>query len=227
MCGRYRRTTREEELARIYRIPIPAQPDLPISYNIAPSRPVLAIRFNPETKQRGLDTLQWGLVPYWSKDGKTGFINARAERIDVAPAFRRPFQKRRCLIPADGFYEWKKTAEGKIPYSIEMKDGSPFVFAGLWDGWQDPHTKEWLRTCVIITGEPNELAAQIHTRMPIILPPETHDAWLSGEAGKEILRPFPAEGMAAKVISKRINKPENNDPSVLEETEIEQTGRLI
>jgi putative SOS response-associated peptidase YedK len=99
---------------------------------------VLAIRFNPETKQRGLDTLQWGLVPYWSKDGKTGFINARAERIDVAPAFRRPFQKRRCLIPADGFYEWKKTAEGKIPYSIEMKDGSPFVFAGLWDGWQDP-----------------------------------------------------------------------------------------
>ncbi len=132
MCGRYRRTTREEELARIYRIPIPAQPDLPISYNIAPSQPVLAIRFNPETKQRGLDTLQWGLVPYWSKDGKTGFINARAERIDVAPAFRRPFQKRRCLIPADGFYEWKKTAEGKIPYSIEMKDGSPFVFAGLW-----------------------------------------------------------------------------------------------
>jgi putative SOS response-associated peptidase YedK len=108
-----------------------------------------------------------------------------------------------------------------------MKDGSPFVFAGLWDGWQDPHTKEWLRTCVIITGEPNELAAQIHTRMPIILPPETRDAWLSGEAGKEILRPFPAEGMAAKVISRRINKPENNDPSVLEETEIEQTGRLI
>jgi putative SOS response-associated peptidase YedK len=114
MCGRYRRTTREEELARIYRIPIPAQPDLPISYNIAPSQPVLAIRLNPETKHPSLDTLQWGLVPCWSKDGNTGFINARAERIDVAPAFRRPFQKRRCLIPADGFYEWKKRPREKF-----------------------------------------------------------------------------------------------------------------
>ena len=157
MCGRYRRTTREEELARIYRIPIPAQPDLPISYNIAPSQPVLTIRLNPETEHRSLDTLQWGLVPYWSKDGNTGFINARAERIDIAPAFRRPFQKRRCLIPVDGFYEWKKTPEGKIPYSLEMKDGSPFVFAGLWDGWQNSSTKEWLRTCVIITGKPKRV----------------------------------------------------------------------
>jgi putative SOS response-associated peptidase YedK len=227
MCGRYRRITREEELARIYHIPIPAQPDLPISYNIAPSQPVLAIRFNPETKQRSLDILLWGLVLYRSKDDKTGFINARAERLDLAPAFRSAFQKRRCLIPADGFYEWKKTPEGKVPYSIEMKDGSPFVFAGLWDGWQNPETKEWLRTCVIITGEPNELAAQIHNRMPVILPPETHDAWLSGEAGKEILRPFPAEEMTARPISKRINKPENNDPSVLEEDEMEHTGPLI
>src|SRR5258707_10340886 len=134
MCGRYRRTTREEELARIYHIPIPAQPDLPISYNIAPNQGVLAIRFNADTKQRRLDTLLWGLVPYWSKDDKTGFINARAERIDTAPAFRRPFQKRRCLIPADGFYEWKKTPEGKIPYSIEMKDGAPIRFRGSL-GW--------------------------------------------------------------------------------------------
>ncbi len=140
MCGRYRRTTREEELARIYRIPIPAQRDLPISYNIAPNQPVLA---------------------------------------------------------------------------------------GLWDGWQNPGTKEWLRTCVIITGEPNELVAQIHNRMPIILPPETHEQWLSGEFGKEILRPFAAKEMTARPISKRINKPENNDPSVLEEGEIEQIGRLI
>jgi putative SOS response-associated peptidase YedK len=227
MCGRYRRTTREEELARIYRIPIPAQPDLPISYNIAPNRPVLAIRYNPETKQRSLDTLLWGLVPYWSKDGKTGFINARAERIDIAPAFRRPFQKRRCLISTDGFYEWKKTPEGKVPYSIEMKDSSPFVFAGLWDGWQNPDSKEWLRTCVIITGEPNGLVAQIHNRMPVILPAETHERWLSGEFGQEILRPFPAKEISARRISRRINKPENNDPSVLEEDETEQTGRLI
>jgi uncharacterized protein YukE len=105
MCGRYRRTTREEELARIYRIPIPSQPDLPISYNIAPSQEVLAIRFNPETKQRSLDRLRWGLVPYWAKDEKIGFktINARAETIDTAHSFRSAFKKRRCLIPADGF----------------------------------------------------------------------------------------------------------------------------
>src|SRR5258708_20763534 len=103
MCGRYGRTTREEELARIYHIPIPAQPDLPISYNIVPSQPVLAIRYNPETKQRSLDTLLWGLVPYWSKDGKTAFITARAERIDATPTFRCPFHKRPCSLPPSRF----------------------------------------------------------------------------------------------------------------------------
>jgi putative SOS response-associated peptidase YedK len=97
----------------------------------------------------------------------------------------------------------------------------------LWDGWQNPDTKEWMRTCVIITGEPSELVAQIHIRMPVILPPETHERWLSGESGKEILRPFPAKEMTAGVISKRINRPKNNDPSVLEEGEMEQNGRLI
>jgi putative SOS response-associated peptidase YedK len=132
MCGRYRRTTREEELARIYTIPIPAQPDLPISYNIAPSHEVLAIRLNPETKLRSLDRLRWGLVPYWAADEKIGFktINARAETVHTVHSFRNAFKKRRCLIPADGFYEWKKVIGGKIPYSIEMKDGSSFAFAG-------------------------------------------------------------------------------------------------
>jgi putative SOS response-associated peptidase YedK len=229
MCGRYRRTTREEELARIYRIPIPSQPDLPISYNIAPSQEVLAIRFNTETKQRSLDRLRWGLVPYWAKDEKIGFktINARAETVDSAHSFRSAFKKRRCLIPADGFYEWKKVIGGKIPYSIEMKDGSPFVFAGLWEGWQNPETKELLRTCTIITGQPNELVAEIHTRMPVILPPETHERWLTGESGKEVLRPFPAKEMKISRISTRVNKPENNDVGLLEEGEMEQVGRLI
>ena len=229
MCGRYRRTTREEELARIYRIPIPPQPDLPISYNIAPSQEVLAIRLNPETKQRSLDRLRWGLVPYWAKDEKIGFktINARAETVDSAHSFRSAFKKRRCLIPADGFYEWKKVIGGKIPYSIEMKDDSPFVFVGLWEGWQNPETQEWLRTCTVITGQPNELVAEIHTRMPVILPPETNERWLTGEAGKEILLPYPAEAMKIRAVSSRINKPENNDPGLLEEGEMEQFGRLI
>jgi putative SOS response-associated peptidase YedK len=133
MCGRYRRTTKEEELARLYHIPIPKQTDLPISYNIAPSQQVLTIRFNPETQARSLDALQWGLIPYWAKDPKIAYqtINARAETVDKAPSFRQAFIKRRCLIPADGFYEWRKTAKPKLPFAIAMKDGRPFTFAGL------------------------------------------------------------------------------------------------
>jgi putative SOS response-associated peptidase YedK len=133
MCGRYRRTTQEEELARLYHIPIPKQTDLPISYNIAPSQQVLTIRFNPETQQRSLDALQWGLIPSWANDPKIGYktVNARVETIDTAPSFREAFKKRRCLIPADGFYEWQKVVGGKIPFSIGMKDDAPFVFEAL------------------------------------------------------------------------------------------------
>ena len=147
MCGRYRRTTAEEELARRYHIPIPPQRDLPISWNIAPSQDVLAIRYNPKTRQRSLDALRWGLIPYWAKDPKVAYrtINARVESVDTAPSYREAFKKRRCLIPADSFYEWKKVVGGKIPYAIGMKDDSPFVFAGLWEGWKDPATNEWLR----------------------------------------------------------------------------------
>ena len=118
MCGRYRRTTSEEELARRYHIPIPKETDLPISYNIAPSQKVLTIRFNPETKERSLDALQWGLVPFWAKDPKIAYktINARVETVDTAPSYRQAFKKRRCLISADGFYEWKKVVGGKVPY---------------------------------------------------------------------------------------------------------------
>ena len=105
-------------------------------------------------------------------------------------SYRRAFEKRRCLIPADGFYEWRTIGGIKIPFSIGMKDDRPFVFAGLWEGWKDPGTADWVHTCTIITGDPNELVAQIHTRMPVILPEEYYDTWLSGEAGKEILKPF-------------------------------------
>ena len=118
-------------------------------------------------------------------------INARAETVDTAPSFRQAFKKRRCLVPVDGFYEWKKVPGGKIPYSISMKDDSPFVFAGLWEGWKDPLNCGWLHTCTIITGEPNESVREIHTRMPLILPEKHHDSWLSGEAGEEILIPYP------------------------------------
>jgi putative SOS response-associated peptidase YedK len=133
------------------------------------------------------------LIPYWANDPKIAHktINARGETVDTAPSYRQAFEKRRCLIPADGFYEWKKVVGGKIPYSIGMKDDAPFVFAGLWEGWKDPATQEWLHTCTIITGKPNELVAQIHTRMPVILGEEHHEAWLTNQAGKEVLVPSP------------------------------------
>jgi putative SOS response-associated peptidase YedK len=123
MCGRYRRTTSEEELARLYHIPIPSQTDLPISYNIAPSQKVLVIRFNPKSQQRSLDAVQWGLIPYWAKDSKIAYrtINARAESVDKAPSFREAFRIRRCLIPADGFYEWRKTARPELPFDISLQ----------------------------------------------------------------------------------------------------------
>jgi putative SOS response-associated peptidase YedK len=227
MCGRYRRTTAEEELARRYHISIPPQRDLPISWNIAPTQDVLVIRFNRESKQRTLDALRWGLIPYWAKDPKIAYktVNARVETVETAPSYREAFKKRRCLIPVDGFYEWKKVLGGKIPYSISMKDGSPFVFAGLWEGWKDPANGEWLRTCTIITGEPNELVREIHTRMPVILPEEHHDAWLSAEAGKEVLVPFPADRMRAWPISPRVNTPGNDDPEIITPIELESVAR--
>ena len=180
MCGRYRTNIHRRGALQIYNIPIPPQLDLPVSYNIVPSQTVLAIRFNPMTGQRSLDALQCGLIPHWAKDPKIAYktINARVETVDTAPSYRQVFKKRRCLILADSFYEWKKVVGGKIPYAIGMKDDSPFVFAGLWEGWKDPSTGEWLRTCTIITGDPDELVGQIHTRMPVILPEEDHPKWL-------------------------------------------------
>ena len=232
MCGRYRRTTAEEELARRYHIPIPPQRDLPISWNIAPSEDVLAVRYNSGTKQRSLDALRWGLIPYWAKDPKIAYktINARVETVDTAPSYREAFKKRRCLIPVDSFYEWKRVVGGKIPYAIGMKDDAPFVFAGLWEGWKDPATDEWVRTCTIITGEPNELVAQIHTRMPVILPEEDHAKWLGEtEDGdlKALLKPFPADQMRIWRISPRVNSPENNDPDIITPMKISDFGQLF
>jgi putative SOS response-associated peptidase YedK len=218
MCGRYRRTTSEEEIARQYHFPIPPQLDLPISYNIAPTENVLAIRRNPETGERTLDALRWGLIPNWAKDEKIAYktINARVETVDTAPSYREAFKKRRCLIPADGFYEWRKVLGGKIPYHVQMKDNRPFVFAGLWEGWKPHGAEDWIRTYTIITGEPNELVREIHTRMPVILPEDKLDAWLSGEAGKEILVPYPADEMTVWPTSPRVNTPKDDDPGILE-----------
>src|SRR5580692_2030669 len=165
MCGRYRRTTQEEELARLYHIPIPKQTDLPISYNIGPSQRVLTIRFNPETQARSLDALQWGLIPYWAKDPKIAYrtINARAETVDKAPSFRQAYAKRRCLIHADGFYEWRKTAKPKLPFALRHERRTPVhLCSGSGKDGKIPNPENG---CA-----PVRLS---QARMPLILPPAT------------------------------------------------------
>jgi putative SOS response-associated peptidase YedK len=226
MCGPFLNKLPAAEIARIFRTSNPL-PNYPARYNIAPTQPVLTVRFNPETRERSLDALRWGLVPHWAKDLSFGYktINARAETVAKTSAFRDTFKSRRCIIPASGFYEWKKTPDGKVPYAIVPAEEPLFAFAGLWENWRDKSAgegSEWIRTCAIITGEPNEVAAQIHDRMPVILPEETWARWLGEEpAEKEelqalLLKPFPSERMRAYSVSTRVNSPKNDVPELIE-----------
>jgi putative SOS response-associated peptidase YedK len=188
---------------------------------------VLTVRFNPKTEERTLDALRWGLLPHWAKDLKDGsrMINARAETLATQPAFRDAFKARRCIIiPASGFYEWQKIGVTKQPYAI-VPEGDPlFAFAALWENWRDRAAgdgAEWIRTCTIITGEPNELVAPIHNRMPVILPREAWSARLGEEPAstaelQALLKPFPAEAMRAYPVSAKVNSVNNDEPSLLE-----------
>lgn len=225
MCGRFLNSLPAAEMARLFRTKNPL-PNWPARYNIAPTQPIPIVRFNTETKERSLDLLRWGLVPHWAKDLSFGArcINARAETISTSPAFRDAFKSRRCLIPASGFYEWKKTGTTKTPYAVVPQGEPVFAFAGLWENWRDKsqgESAEWVRTCTIITGEPNELLAPIHNRMPVILPPEAWGRWLGEETAtrdelQEMLRPYPAERMRAYSISTRVNSVRYDDAGLIE-----------
>jgi putative SOS response-associated peptidase YedK len=173
-------------------------------YNIAPTQDVLTIV--EHKAQREATFLQWGLIPYWSKEAK-GIINARLETIDEKPSFSDSFQKRRCLILADGFYEWDRIGKISQPYYFQMSDEAPFAFAGIWDRWQ--HDGRAITSCAIITTTANELLATIHHRMPVILGAESYDLWLNEESRasdlKEILTPFPATEMKSHAVSYDVN----------------------
>jgi putative SOS response-associated peptidase YedK len=225
MCGRYLNSLPVAEIAHVFGTRN-ALPNYPARYNIAPTQPVLTVRFNPQTKERSLDPLRWGLVPHWAKDVSFGArcINARAETVATTPAFRDAFKSRRCLIPASDFYERKKTGTTKTPYAI-LPEGDPlFAFAGLWENWRDKaagESAEWIRTCAIITGEPNALVAVIHNRMPVILLREAWAKWLGEEPAEKdellaLLKPFSAARMKAYSISTRVNSPENDDARLIE-----------
>ncbi len=219
MCGRYTLKTTPELLAEQY--DIQSLPPLQARYNIAPGQQVLAVRISPEGLHREGGLFRWGLIPSWAKDHKMGdrMINARAETVGQKPAFRGPFRHRRCLVVADGFYEWQREGRIKQPFYFQMKDGGPFGFAGLWDRWQGPDGKS-VESCTLLTTEPNALLGPIHHRMPVIIDPRHYADWLDPEAWNQnllqtLLRPYPAEKMIGFPVTLRVNNPRNDDPQCL------------
>ncbi|MGC1922034.1 MAG: SOS response-associated peptidase [Acidobacteriaceae bacterium] len=223
MCGRYVRRSDKQRIAEYFRTGETVF-DLPPDYNVAPTTFQPVIRLSATTGERKLVMMRWGLVPSWHKDPKhlgVLAINAQAESLMEKPMWRRALQKRRCLIPADGFYEWQKIdAKNKQPYAFGMKSGEPFAFAGLWERWMAPDGKP-LDSFAIITTDPNEVAAKVHTRMPVIVEPRDYTRWLTVEQEAQppvdLLRPYDAEAMKAWKVGSAVGNVRNNDPSLCEE----------
>jgi putative SOS response-associated peptidase YedK len=198
----------------------------PPRVNGAPSQDLLVIRRNHQFKIYSLDALRWGLIPHLCHDAAGGRkpINAKCETVSELPTFRDAYRRRRCIVPVDGFFEWKaiKGQKAKQPYAIAMKDGAPFGIGGIWENWREPQSREWIRTFAIITTPANELVAEVHDRMPLILPPDQYARWLGEESDpRDLLWPFPAGQMRMWPVSTRVNKPENNEPSILNEVQSE------
>jgi putative SOS response-associated peptidase YedK len=223
MCGRARLSSDVSEIKLVFSIP-PQRPtpNFPPSWNVAPTDTLPVVRYDTKAGQRSLDMLRWGLIPYWAKDIKVGFanINAKAEGIESKPAFRKAFERRRCLVPVDNFYEWRKTATGKQPYALALADRGIMALAGLWENWQSP-AGEWVRSFAIVTTTPNELCAEIHNRMPVILKPEAWPAWVGEQPAdmpdlKALLAPYPSEDMICWPVSARVGNVRNNDSSLIE-----------
>lgn len=224
MCGRFVQSQAAEKYAEFLGVHEIKIDPLSPSYNVAPTDQVYAVA--EHEGHRLLGAFRWGLLPFWAKDRKMAAraINARSETAAAKPTFKESLAKRRCLIPADGFYEWQRKDKGKLPHYIYNKDGTPLVFAGLWSSWKDPETGERLRTCTILTGEPNDLVAPIHDRMPVSLPPEVWEAWLDRDMDDaaqavKLLNVYPADRMALHPISTLVNKVANNTPDLIEELE--------
>jgi putative SOS response-associated peptidase YedK len=223
MCGRARLSSDVSEIKVAFRIPPerPA-PNFAASWNVAPTDPLPVVRYDAKERQRSLDVMRWGLVPFWAKDIKVGFanINAKAEGIEKKPAFREAFRQRRCLVPVDSFYEWKKTPTGKQPYAIGLKGDGLMALAGLWESWRST-AGERVRSFAIVTTEPNELSARLHNRMPVVLKPEAWSQWLGEEPAdearlKSLLAPYPSDGMVCWPVQRAGRQVRNNDPSLIE-----------
>jgi putative SOS response-associated peptidase YedK len=224
MCGRFTLTIPDPDtLAQAFTLP-GMPPDLPPRFNIAPTQPVLTVVRETGSDDNALKVMRWGLIPSWSKDPSIAsrLINARSETLTEKPTFRTAFARRRCLIVADGFYEWQAQKSGpKVPMYISMAGHEVFGFAGLWERWTEPDSGEAITTCTIITGPPNELIAPIHNRMPVILPREAYDAWLDPDnkdqaALTALMRPYPADAMTAYPVSRKVNAVAYDSPDLIE-----------
>ena len=216
MCGRFTLSSPAEEVAELFELA--EVPDITPRYNIAPTQPAPVVRITTEDTGRQFHMLRWGLIPFWADDVSIGarMINARAETVTTKPAFRAAFRQRRCLVVADGFYEWQKQERRKQPYYIRLLDGKPFAFAGLWDHWEGTNSGP-IDSCTIITTEPNELTAPLHNRMPVILHRKDYALWLDPDTRQTnvlqpLLRPYPSEEMLAHPVSTRVNNPATDSP---------------
>jgi putative SOS response-associated peptidase YedK len=222
MCGRYASFLPADAIAQLFSTVNPL-PNAAPSWNVAPTQNAMVVRRRPDTGERHLDLLTWGLVPHWTKDIHQARkpINARAETVATLGTFRAALAARRCLVPADAFYEWKATPAGKQPYAIARQDGTPLAFAGLWEGWRGPDG-DVLRTFAIITTPANATMARVHDRMPAILEPEDWPAWL-GEAETDpaaLLRPAADDVLKLWPVSQAVNNVRNNGADLLEPVEV-------
>jgi putative SOS response-associated peptidase YedK len=219
MCGRYVLIITGKMLAANYELA--EAPEISPRYNIAPSQEAPVIRYNEESGQREFGFLKWGLVPFWADEPKTGYktINARAETVEKSPAYRAAFKRRRCLVPADGFYEWKKVDKSKEPYLIHRPQWENFAFAGLWERWEGGDGRV-IESYSIITTEPNDLIRKIHNRAPVILNRADYGTWIDPETAastaRKLLRPYEGD-LEMYRVDKRVNSPSNDDPSCIEE----------
>jgi putative SOS response-associated peptidase YedK len=216
MCGRYR-LSRRKQIIEEYFDAVSGEEDWAPRYNIAPTQPVPVIRQHPHEPRRELSLLRWGLIPSWSRDasGAARMINARSETAASLPAFRDALKLRRCLIPADGFYEWQKLGKFRQPYCFEVRGGELFAFAGIWEKWKHP-SGGTLETCSILTTTPNAVTAAVHDRMPALLDPDAYDLWLDPgmkdvATVSDLLRPYDAQLMRSYPVSGRINHVANDD----------------
>jgi putative SOS response-associated peptidase YedK len=255
MCGRFVQASSPELLVERFGVDELTAPRHEPSYNVAPRATVYAVRdraggdggfadrrrkaeardcdkSEDDRRRRYLSELRWGLIPSWAKDPKVGdrMINARAESLADKPAYERAFRRHRCLVPAEGFYEWQRRGSGKQPMFIHRRDGEPMAFAGLWAAWRDENDSEadWLRSCVIVTTNANDTVAPLHDRMPVVLEERDWDHWLDPEAGDvdalaRLLAPAADDLLVAYPIGTRVNSADNDGPELVERVELQPT----